>query len=586
MLIQRMAASFGRLQNDTLELQPGLNILQAPNETGKSTWCAFLLSMLYGINSRERDRPGAPADKNRYAPWSGALMAGRVDCRWNGRDITLLRATRRQGTPMGEFKALYTGTADIVPDLTGQTCGETLLGVTREVYERSAFIRQSGLAVSRDAELERRIAALLTSGEEDVSFSEAAAALKKQLNRRRHNKTGQIPALEAQLAELAAALEQSDGLAVQLERSRREAETLEQRVRSLTEELEAWDRWENAQRSQSLDKLRQEADTARAQADALRAQLEQERIPGSDVIARLRGAIVNLETTRKALHKARDERDEAMKAVLRAEDAVSKSPFAGQTPEQVQRQLETPPQGRPSYTGAAVLGIAGAAAGALTGWGLRTRGTALSIGLAAAVLFFTAFGVFFLVRSQKRKARLAALNRRYGTADADQIARMAEEYSALCQLFGRRSPFVLLLEPGERLVDLIERSHLVQRQADDAALFGQRLQDRLADPPYGIRNKFEAARFVELLGGLDQSQIPLVDQVRQRQALVLVLFRNGNHEPKVGASQFFEGFLVALFDPLRQIYLFLYGNQILFANLLQVFIQRCAFAIGNGFGNF
>ena len=145
---------------------------------------------------------------------------------------------------------------------------------------------------------------------------------------------------------------------------------------------------------------------------------------------------------------------------------------------------------------------------------------------------------------------------------------------------------MLLLEPGERLVDLIERSHLVQRQADDAALFGQRLQDRLADPPYGIRNKFEAARFVELLGGLDQSQIPLVDQVRQRQALVLVLFRNGNHEPKVGASQFFEGFLVALFDPLRQIYLFLYGNQILFANLLQVFVQRCAFAIGNGFGNF
>ena len=61
MLIQRMAASFGRLQNDTLELRPGLNILQAPNETGKSTWCAFLLSMLYGINSRERDRPGAPA---------------------------------------------------------------------------------------------------------------------------------------------------------------------------------------------------------------------------------------------------------------------------------------------------------------------------------------------------------------------------------------------------------------------------------------------------------------------------------------------------------------------------------------------
>ena len=210
-------------------------------------------------------------------------------------------------------------------------------------------------------------------------------------------------------------------------------EALDAQVQSLSEELEAWDRWESARRSQSLDKLRQEAEEAHTQAEALRAQLEQERIPASDVIARLRGAIVNLETTRKALHKARDERDEVMKSVLRAEDAVSKSPFAGQTPEQVQRQLEAPPQGRPSYTGAVVLGIVGASAGALTGWGLRSQGTALSIGLAAAVLFFTALAMFFLVRGQKRKASAAALIRRYGTADTDRIAHMAEEYDALCR---------------------------------------------------------------------------------------------------------------------------------------------------------
>jgi len=62
-----------------------------------------------------------------------------------------------------------------VPGLTGPSCGETLLGVSREVFERSAFIRQSGLSISQDAGLERRIAALITSGEEDTSYSEAAA---------------------------------------------------------------------------------------------------------------------------------------------------------------------------------------------------------------------------------------------------------------------------------------------------------------------------------------------------------------------------------------------------------------------------
>ena len=101
-----MTATFGKLQGRTLELRDGLNILQAPNETGKSTWCAFLLSILYGINSRERDRAGFIADKNRYAPWSGAAMSGRMDCSTDLGELTLTRATRRQTSPMGVQRRL------------------------------------------------------------------------------------------------------------------------------------------------------------------------------------------------------------------------------------------------------------------------------------------------------------------------------------------------------------------------------------------------------------------------------------------------------------------------------------------------
>ena len=196
-----MTATFGKLQGRSLELGDGLNIIEAPNETGKSTWCAFLLSILYGVNSRERDRAGFIADKNRFAPWSGVSMSGRVDCSTDLGELTLTRATRRQTSPMGEFAAVYTGTNEPVPGLTGTGCGESLLGISREVFERSAFIRQNGLSISQDAELERRIAALISSGEEGTSYTEAAEALKKQLNRRRHNRTGQLPALEAELAD-------------------------------------------------------------------------------------------------------------------------------------------------------------------------------------------------------------------------------------------------------------------------------------------------------------------------------------------------------------------------------------------------
>ena len=199
MLIRRMTATFGTLQNAALELKDGLNILEAPNEAGKSTWCAFLLSMLYGINSRERDRTGYPADKNRFAPWNGAPMGGRMDVLAQEGELTLIRATSRQAAPMADFRAVYAGTGETVPDLTDRTCGETLLAVEREVYERSAFIRQAGLPITRDAGLEQRIASYLSSGEGDTSYKEASDALKNQGSR--YRQSGQIPSLEKELDE-------------------------------------------------------------------------------------------------------------------------------------------------------------------------------------------------------------------------------------------------------------------------------------------------------------------------------------------------------------------------------------------------
>ena len=329
-----MTATFGKLQGRTLELRDGLNIIEAPNETGKSTWCAFLTAMLYGINSRERDRAGFIAEKNRYAPWTGTAMSGRLDCAADGQDLTITRTTRRQTAPLGEFQAVYAGTGDAVPGLTGQTCGETLLGVSREVFERSAFIRQSGLAVTQDAGLERRIAALITSGQEDTSYTEAADTLKKQLNRRRHNKTGLLPNLEAELAELDRQLQEVSAGEAQLSQARQEARQLESRGAALSAELAHHDRWESAQKRQVLTQAEQAAQEAEAHAASVRRQLETEQIPGNDTIGRLRGAIVNLETVRKSVDKARGERDEAMKLLLRAEAAVNENPFAGQTAEQ------------------------------------------------------------------------------------------------------------------------------------------------------------------------------------------------------------------------------------------------------------
>ncbi len=434
MLIRRMTATFGRLREQTLELQEGLNILQAPNETGKSTWCAFLLSMLYGVNPKERDRAGLLADKNRYAPWTGGSMSGRLDCQAEGGALTLFRTTRRQAAPMGDFQALYTGTADPVPGLTGASCGESLLGVSREVYARSAFIRQGGIAVTQDPGLERRIAALVTSGEEDTSYIEAVEVLKKQLNRRRHHKTGQLPALEAELQETEALLASQAELARQRGNLLARSAELEGREAALREELAALDRWELHRKQLDLRQAEDAAALAEEKAAALRRRLEEERIPENDVTGRLRGAIVNLNTVRKSAGKAQEQSDAASSALARAEEALAASPFAGQTAEEARRTAADPlPRGKRPLAPLLLTALACLCAALGAGYGVYFywKSPRAALGAAAGLLALVSLASWFLWRRAGKQAKAAALTARYGTSAPAEIAAQAEAYGTL-----------------------------------------------------------------------------------------------------------------------------------------------------------
>ena len=429
-----MTATFGKLQGRTLELRDGLNILQAPNETGKSTWCAFLLSILYGINSRERDRAGFIADKNRYAPWSGAAMSGRMDCSTDLGELTLTRSTRRQASPMGEFSAVYAGTNEPVPGLTGTACGETLLGISREVFERSAFIRQNNLSISQNADLERRIAALISSGQEDTSYTEAAEALKKQLNRRRHNKTGQLPALEAELAELDRQLAESDSLARQLAQARGEVSSLSVREQQLQAELDQWDRWEAARQRRVLSDAAAAAEAAEAKAAQVREQLQKDQIPENETIARLRGAIVNLETTRKAVDKARAERDEAMKALLRAEAAVNESPFAGQTAEEARKSAASVPDSAPwplsELLPSIFLGALALILSIISILGINDAfANAIFFGIPCAISAL----VIPVYKNHKWQKETSAFLKKHGVSSAAELRMQAAAYAKLCE---------------------------------------------------------------------------------------------------------------------------------------------------------
>ncbi len=280
MKILSMTATFGKLSHETLCLEPGMNIIHAPNEWGKSTWCAFIVAMLYGIDTRQQTTKAALADKERFAPWSGEPMSGRMEILWNGKRITVERSTKGR-IPFGDFRAYETDTGLEVPELTAANCGQTLLGVERSVFTQAGFVRLQDMPVTQSESLRRRLNNLVTTGDESSAGDHLGKALRDLKNKVRHNRTGLLPQAEYERDQLRAQLQQQQDLLSQTRQLRQRQADLEQQIKLL----------EN-----HADRLRYEA--ARQGADRIRT--------AGEACARLEAELAVLEASCKALASAED----------------------------------------------------------------------------------------------------------------------------------------------------------------------------------------------------------------------------------------------------------------------------------------
>ena len=402
-------ATYGKLDQARLDLQPGLNVICAPNEGGKSTWCRFLLAMFYGLNTRQR---GDLADKNRFQPWSGSLMQGKLELSVGDKELTLSRRTQRPDAPLGVFSCTYSGTDTPVPGLDAARCGETLLGVPQSVYQRCAFIPSGSLAIDADADLERRISALISTGDEKISFSQVESRLKKQLRQRKYNRSGSIPLLEAEIAGLRAAQQEAQTLTGQLE-------NLQQQLSQARED--------QARRRQ-----------ARLQA-AQEALHEKERclqaLPDSSDLQRINQQL-------GAVRSLGDQVQQAQEAVSRQESAIeaqlqelNRNPLHPMTKAQLEAQLQIQPPAPPQVAQLLISLALGLCGGGFL-WYEIDRPQVLWLCLACAV---TALAAGNFLRLLIRRIRLQQ-SRRRELSRQEELRKLAESYlPALEELEAQRA---------------------------------------------------------------------------------------------------------------------------------------------------
>jgi len=458
MRIYSMTATFGKLTHETLTLQPGLNIIEAPNEWGKSTWCAFILAMLYGIDTSSRSKKDFIADKERYAPWSGAPMSGRMDICWNGRDITIERSTKGRSL-FGVFKAYETDSGIEVPELTANNCGEKLLGVEQSVFARAGFVKLKDMPVTQDESLRRRLNALVTTGDESGAADDLAQKLKDLKNRCRFNRSGLLPQEEARRGDLVSKLEEIESL-------RRQQQSMERRQAELKDH--------QASLLNHKQALLYEADQNFSGKLAMaRAQLEiaDERVEALESVCQSLPNPKMLELKKLQIQQLQ-EKKEALQMEIQLQPPAPQMPevapqFRGMDPETVTRQAQADADEFAALLGSRkkvnpvvlaifVLGVlAGIVAFALT---LKIQ--FLLLGL----LLIPVWVVLQILRSSKNKhleSQARMLARRYMPIEPSHWAREAERYAKICAAYEAH-----LREYRGKLQQLDERLKAILTQMD------------------------------------------------------------------------------------------------------------------------
>ncbi len=241
--------SFGKLSQRRFDLKNGVNILEGANESGKSTICAFIQFIFYGL-------PHKTEEKLRYISWNTASAGGSLSFFEGDRHYRIEREVICSTNANGKYsfrERLGIFDADTgLAVFKGQSPGEVFFGVSSYVFENTAYIRQSANSKIGGDSLGEEAQNILFSGNERVNTKKAIDQLDsaRAFLLHKNKKGGKITELEEERAKIEEQLEiakQASGDLIYLEGSQRQLsqkkEDSERRLESINRELELFNRY-------------------------------------------------------------------------------------------------------------------------------------------------------------------------------------------------------------------------------------------------------------------------------------------------------------------------------------------------------
>lgn len=229
--------AFGKLKNVAFNFGDGVNILQQANGFGKSTLCAFIRAMLYGLNYSYKLVDGVRTnDVTRYMPWdSTQKFGGSMQIADQGKTYRIERFFgNTQRAESLQVVDISTGRQVDIANV-----GEHFLGLTAESYDRSTYIPQEYVEISSNENFDAKLANFVQDSAESYDDIQAKLrAYKKQFKFERGT-GGEIFTLEDEILKLQSQLQQAENDANNRTRMTQELKQTELALQQIDKEQQA-----------------------------------------------------------------------------------------------------------------------------------------------------------------------------------------------------------------------------------------------------------------------------------------------------------------------------------------------------------
>lgn len=310
---------FGKLAGVDMSFSPSFNLIEGPNESGKTTLASFIFYMLYGFGENEKGKE--LCERVLRAPWDGEDISGRMTVAFDGERYLIERTSVLTEKGMRDSYAL-TNLQTGEKREGGKSAGELFLGVSREVFESTAFFSAENYRVDEEGVTEA-IENIIFSGSEKFSLVRALMQLEETRTQlvTPGGKSGALVSLAKEKDELSARLASAKERERELIKKENLLFTTKEKKKECERELAKFHRLEtdyhNAMMIRDYDRLHELEDAVAEKNVAIKAYEDEHRtgsfLPSVAYLTELSAAKTQLEGAHHKLASAKEELERTQK---------------------------------------------------------------------------------------------------------------------------------------------------------------------------------------------------------------------------------------------------------------------------------